>query len=444
MIAELLEQSLRGSLAVSVVWMLDRWLARRMRANSRRLLWLLVALAFLLPWKISLLPSTAWKYVDALQVPSIFPATPDIGTETEASGLMVGVSWPVLIWLAGVTIYLGVLVVQTLMARNRWSRDRLCTDSRLLELVEDCKRISGVTAPIGLVVSERVSTPALLGWLRPRILLPSGLAETLTTKQLSGIFLHELAHFRWLDIPTGWLLALVNAVHWFNPFAWIAISGWKRFREEAADEVALGWLGDANGEVYGETLLQILRFESRAGAAAPFGSLAIGESLESLKKRMLMIMNYKQKKAGYGFLSILAVVLIAITVVIPARAKSEQEQVLRRITEWVKKIDDGKYAEAWSNSSEILHKKMTEPEWMQFMQTMRLPLGQCLGRKLQTMLRATIVPVMFADGTVYKVGLLKAESESIFENSRMAREIVSFGRNSKGEWSAIDYSITLK
>ncbi|MFI5105061.1 MAG: hypothetical protein ACHP79_09085, partial [Terriglobales bacterium] len=49
-----------------------------------------------------------------------------------------------------------------------------------------------ITAPIGLVLTPSVSMPALLGWLRPRILLPHSLPAAVFTEQLRGILLHEL------------------------------------------------------------------------------------------------------------------------------------------------------------------------------------------------------------------------------------------------------------
>ncbi|MDR1305786.1 MAG: M56 family metallopeptidase [Verrucomicrobiales bacterium] len=342
MIAMLLEQSLRGTLAVGVAWLANRWLAGRMKASARRVWWWLAALAFLVPWKLPVLPAAAGTVLPPGSALEHLPLMTRPLAVTLPAGSTVSVPWLVLIWLAGVLVFLLWLAAQTLLVSRRWSRERLCTDSRLLELLEDCKRLSGVTAPVGLVVTERLAVPALLGWLRPRILLPADLARTLTVSQLSGVLLHELVHFRWLDIPAGWLFALVNALHWFNPFAWLAVGGWKNFREEAADEIALDGLADADGEIYGATLLRILRAD--AGARIPFGSLAIGESMRNLRTRMIMIKNYRQKSACYGMAGLLAAALMAVAMVVPARAETEEEVLQKQALAFMQLCDDGKYA----------------------------------------------------------------------------------------------------
>ena len=68
----------------------------------------------------------------------------------------------------------------------------------LLQPMEDCKQEAGITAPIGMVVSAHVSAPAILGWLRPRILLPS-LISSLSRAQFVRIRSTN-STFRSLDI----------------------------------------------------------------------------------------------------------------------------------------------------------------------------------------------------------------------------------------------------
>src|SRR5690606_17298708 len=110
-------------------------------------------------------------------------------------------SWPVLVWLGGSTLFLAMISVQTLRASRFWSQKRLSTDPALLDLLEDCKARAGITTPIGLVVTTDIDSPALLGWLRPRILLPEKLTDPSSRHLLRAVFFHELAHFRNGDIP---------------------------------------------------------------------------------------------------------------------------------------------------------------------------------------------------------------------------------------------------
>ena len=214
----LAELTLRGSVATILVILLDRCLAGRMSGSSRRLWWLFVPLAYLVPLpsikfltRLDLLsPTEVRKQMDV-----DFPAS---STVTEKRAVW-STDLVVSLWLVGVIVFLTLVAIRTLRAHRRWASERFSTDPVLLELLETCRRETGVTAPIGLVISRSVPSPAILGWLRPRILLPGALVSSTSVAELRPILLHELAHFRWCDVPFNWLLTLVRAAHWFNPVA---------------------------------------------------------------------------------------------------------------------------------------------------------------------------------------------------------------------------------
>ncbi len=315
----LLDLTLRGSLMFAVVAVLDRLLAARISARARRAWWLLVPVAFLLTIRVPVLPSAAppapWMerhWLPAWPANNAEPA-PAAPPGTVALLHPANVNWLALILATGSTGYLLVAVVRTHFAVRRWRRERLSTNAELLELLEDCKREAGITAPIGLVISGVVTTPVILGWLRPRILLPAELAAALSPDQLRGVLFHELSHFRALDIPLNWFFTLVCALHWFNPAAHLAFRRWTQFCEESADEAAITWLGQPSILAYGETLLRVLR--QAGGQPAPFTALAVVESVSQLKKRLHMIKQYPSKMtrpllAGTIFFAVAAGILL--------------------------------------------------------------------------------------------------------------------------------------
>lgn len=312
----ILELGLRGSAVFLVVALLDRMSGGRMGAASRRWWWLLVPLAFLAPVHLPVIPAPPLRVIVLDTVTSVpLPATLRSGdgevarpgasarsTDWQASATRA--------WLAGAIAYLGLVIVRTVRTQRRWSDVRLCTDPALLDLLEDCKREAGVTAPIGLVVSPSVQSVAILGWLRPRILIPDSLVATLPREHTRAVLLHELAHFHYGDVPATWLFTLARALHWFNPFAHWACAVWIRFREEAADEAAIRWMRERSGQAYGEVLLQTLR---PAASAAPFGALGIGESFRHLEQRLLMIRHFPRKSPRWSWCAAVAVPLIAVT-----------------------------------------------------------------------------------------------------------------------------------
>jgi len=305
--SHLIELTLRGSAAALVVLLFDRSLAAWISSRSRRFWWCFVPAAFLVPFRFPVF--AGWAR-------SLTPSAFSLGiAAAEKSGaghavLLVG------IWMTGMAAYLAVVAIQTFRAFRRWSGERLSTDHALLDLLEDCKAEAGVTASIGLVVADTVTSPAIMGWLRPRILLPASLVDAGPIEGLRPILLHELAHYRWYDVPFNWTLTLVRAIHWFNPFAHIGAVAWARFCEEAADEAAIKWMRAESARGYGDMLVRTLR--QTRGAVAPFGALAMGESVRCLKRRMKLINRYHQKSPSFVLVGLGSILLTASVAAVPS------------------------------------------------------------------------------------------------------------------------------
>jgi beta-lactamase regulating signal transducer with metallopeptidase domain len=346
------------------------------------------------------------------------------------------------IWLTGMLIYFLLILVQTLAATRRWSRQRLCTDSALLTLLEDCKQEAGITAPIGLVVSTQVSAPAILGWLRPRILLPRDLISSMSPLELRAILFHELAHFRSLDIPLSWLFTLVRIIHWFNPASHLAFHTWSRFREEAADEAAMAWMKQSSASAYGEALLHALRHAN--GNSSPFGALAIGESIHNLKRRITMINQYQNKSPFYLWASAIFVVLVLGFIARPVRADETTDSKTAAVAAmqvWLQEIDGNQYAQSWTDASSFFQKAVTSDQWITALNGVRTPLGKCNARRLASCLRQTEAP----SPTGTKRGdFVVAQFDSSFENLAYAVETVSFEKAPDGTWKASGYYIKPK
>lgn len=437
----LLDLTLRGSLVALVVMGLDWLLGPGMSASSRRWWWGFVLLAFLLPVRVPLLPPLA--RLPLVQEWDSGPSLAETGSSGAAGDAPSGSLrfWPSL-WLSGATVYLALVAVQTLRVMRRWPRERLSTDSELLELLEDCKQETGVTAPIGLIVSASVPSPAILGWLRPRILLPAGLVSSLSRDALRAVLLHELAHFRWFDVPFNWLFSLVRAVHWFNPLAHFAFAAWVRFREEAADEAAVRWMKDPSGQSYGEALLQTLR---RTGAGAmPFGALAIGESIHHLKRRMTMINHHQSKSARYLLAGLVTLSLAALIIAQPAPAAAggsspdPKAAAVAAMQNWLKEIDAGQYEQSWKDASAHFQNAEPAEKWVEALNHVRTPLGKCNERKLASA-ALQIDPVH--NQTTIKGEFIVAQFETSFENMKYVVETVSFQKETDGSWKAAGYFI---
>ena len=118
--------------------------------------------------------------------------------------------------------------------------------------------------------SETISSPFVLGLIKPKIYLPIGLKDT----ERSYILKHEQTHIRRFDHLIKPFAFLALCVHWFNPLVWISFMLMTKDMEMSCDERVLKELGTSIKKDYSTSLLS-LAIDQRMISASP---LAFGES----------------------------------------------------------------------------------------------------------------------------------------------------------------------
>lgn len=154
----------------------------------------------------------------------------------------------------------------------------------------------------GVYVCDDISDPFILGLIRPKVYLPSGMDET--TK--GYVLAHEKAHLKRFDHiwkPLGFLLL---AVYWFNPLLWLAYILLCRDIELACDEKVVKELDDTGKAAYSEALVTA-SVSRRSIAACP---LAFGET--GVKSRVKSVLNYKKPAFWIILVAILACIAVAV------------------------------------------------------------------------------------------------------------------------------------
>jgi bla regulator protein BlaR1 len=114
-----------------------------------------------------------------------------------------------------------------------------------------------ISAPVDIRSSPGLLEPGVVGFLRPVLLLPEGIAECLTPRQLEAVLAHELCHVRRRDNLTSAIHMIVEAVFWFHPFVWWIGARLVDERERACDEAVLS-LGN-EPQVYAEAILNVCK-----------------------------------------------------------------------------------------------------------------------------------------------------------------------------------------
>ena len=97
----------------------------------------------------------------------------------------------------------------------------------------------GITKKVQVFVSDLVSSPITLGFLKPIILLPIAALNNLSPQQTEAILLHELSHIKRYDYLVNMLITVVGTVFYFNPFIKKFISVIEAEREACCDDLVL-------------------------------------------------------------------------------------------------------------------------------------------------------------------------------------------------------------
>ena len=295
------------NMSISAGWLVLAVLALRLILKKAPkwvnvLLWGIVAVRLICPFSIesalSLIPST-----ETISPEIMMDWTPEISTGIEpldqvvnpvistsfapqgmasANPLQILIPVAANLWLLGVLILLAYTVISYLTLRLK-----LRTAVILRDNIFQC---------------ETVSSPFVLGILKPRIYLP----YAMDGKNLAHVVAHEKAHIRrkyhWWK-PLGFLLL---TVYWFNPLMWVAYILLCRDIELACDEKVIAELGYEQRADYTQALVACA-VNRRMIAACP---LAFGEV--GVKDRVKSIMNYRKPTFWIIVTALVVCIVVAV------------------------------------------------------------------------------------------------------------------------------------
>lgn len=284
----LLNRSIAAGWLVLVVIVL-RLLFRKAPKWIRCLLWGIVAVRLVCPFSIesaySLIPSAETVRSGGVeegqirrQIPEIDSSFPvvdqavnpilrdafDYGEEESVAPLQVFTSIAGIVWGCGLAVLLGYALV---------------TRIRLAYLMREAVCEGG-----NIYLCDAAASPFVMGLIRPRIYLPSGMEP----EKIPYVTAHEQAHLKRKDHwwkPLGYLLL---AVYWFQPLCWAAYILFCRDIEFACDERVIRDMTLQEKKEYSRALVSCSG-QGRMVLACP---LAFGEV--GVKERVKSVLYYKK------------------------------------------------------------------------------------------------------------------------------------------------------
>lgn len=105
----------------------------------------------------------------------------------------------------------------------------------------------GIKKPVHIWVSELVSSPVTIGYLKKVILIPVAAVSNLSPRQLEAVLLHELSHIKRYDYLINLIINSIQTLLYFNPFVKAFVKIIEREREKSCDEMVLQFQYDPHG-----------------------------------------------------------------------------------------------------------------------------------------------------------------------------------------------------
>lgn len=323
-----LSLSLSGSLLILVLLLCKPLIRNRISKRWQYYIWLVVIARLLLPFTPEASPvGTLFQQVDRVIVQTdttpgqnIAPA-PQSGDDTAVKNdtapkngkteatptlqsfftVLIQNLWLVWLVVALILIIRKITIYQGFIKYIRAGRAEV-SDTAILDRLALIGEQAGVKRPVEIYTNSLISSPLLLGFFRPCIVLPS---TNLAPADFEHTILHELTHYKRRDMFYKWLVQLVICLHWFNPIVYAMGREVGRACELACDEAVIKALDPQGRRAYGDTLLNAI---GAGGGYKDFlASVTLNESKELLKERLDAIMKYKRTS------KIMLTVTLAIT-----------------------------------------------------------------------------------------------------------------------------------
>ena len=209
---------------------------------------------------------------------SLPTATPYVSVNPLQIWILLGM----ILWCAGI----AALLVYSIVTYIRLKR-RMATAVRLEGNVFE---------------SDKIRSPFILGFVRPRIYIPFGLGE----QERAYILRHERCHLKRKDHLIKPLSFCVLTIHWFNPLVWLAFVLMTKDMEMSCDEKVLSETGADIVHEYSTSLLSFAA-NRRFPAASP---LAFGET--GIRERVKNVLRFREPKK---WVIVLAAILCVAVVV---------------------------------------------------------------------------------------------------------------------------------
>ncbi|MBK8819999.1 MAG: M56 family metallopeptidase [Saprospiraceae bacterium] len=172
-------------------------------------------------------------------------------------------NWLLLLWISGIIFFTFKLFGSLLYLE--WLKKKAIipgSESVLMKLWNEYKHTGKVNKNIKLKLSDYISSPLIIGQLKPVILFPVSLVTQLNAFEIECIIAHELAHYKRYDWWANLLQTIVEVIFYYHPAVYYISKLIREERESCCDECAIQHIGGQH-LTYAKTLVKLQEWENQ-------------------------------------------------------------------------------------------------------------------------------------------------------------------------------------
>lgn len=158
-------------------------------------------------------------------------------------------------WMFGVVLTAFYRIYGFSKVRSLVRQAQRVVQSSWEKKIKEMMRKIGIKRAVTILQSPDVETPAIIGILKPVLLIPVSFFTGFESACIEAILLHELAHIKRFDYLVNIIQLIVETFGFFHPAVWWISGRMRRERENCCDDFAVEILGDKL--IYAKSLVQL-------------------------------------------------------------------------------------------------------------------------------------------------------------------------------------------
>lgn len=242
------------------------------------------------------------------------------------------------LWVAGMAFRAARLLFSERSMRRAVAHNTLPTDARTRDIYDACCAELDIAHKLPLQSMAGIYSPALTVSLKPMILLPANITDTLTDAQLACALRHELTHYRRRDHLLMLLLRLLTCVYWFNPIVWLMKRELMKDMETACDSAVTARLNGTERREYAMTLLALFSQPCRANSVL---GMALSSAEKDAERRVRGVFGAHRSKVPVKILAaLLSALLLACCFTTACQPTPSQSPVVNKGGDYLGGIEE--------------------------------------------------------------------------------------------------------